>query len=754
MGIFDFLTDPSKVQTTSSTSTDLPDWFEQYIQNLASVGGQLASQPYPTYPGPRLAPFNPAQQRAFDLTQQGVGAWQPGIDQAVNTTAQATNLGPLSTADLFAGASRTFPGAVSEYLNPYSENVINRASELAGRSFREQIAPEIENRFIGAGQFGSAGMRQTMDRAARDLTEGLQSQAAAQLAQGYDTAGRMFGEDTSRLAGLASSAGQLGLQGGQQLGTLSELAQRLRAGDAAGLQAIGAQQQGQNQASLDLGYEDFQRQRDYPWQQLDRLSGLIRGIPTQQTTTTNTSEPGPSNLQQGLSLLSGIYGLGKEFDWWGKARGGAVRSYQEGGAVDEFADDEFVYPDGDVGALSALEEEEPKAVTPTDFASQVLTGYPAEMEKIEAQQSALEKQVAERTESARKVLQEARAGVLARRNAASNPWLAVSGALGAPTKTGLLSEAMGNVSRAIGENSAQREGFEQQRQRELLGIDSQLSEVDKQALEQQRRLLEMRRRQQQELAVRAMAAKRGPAAGGGIGNYNPGDFTPESWAKFFASGYTDPSVLVRYAAPQIALIGKVPTMVGRTGAGGDTSALSTLEREAEGAATVAGAEAGAKARAQSAAEIQNAIQKKGADARSVLGALDLAEPLIDVATGSMTGNAADKIAGAFGKSLSGAEAIAQLKIIQVGLMMNMPRMEGPQSDRDTKLYAEAAGQIGDPNVPRGVKRAAVTMIRALNEKYAERAADAQNAASPAQGAPPAAAGGGELQYIPGKGLQR
>jgi uncharacterized protein (UPF0147 family) len=54
-------------------------------------------------------------------------------------------------------------------------------------------------------------------------------------------------------------------------------------------------------------------------------------------------------------------------------------------------------------------------------------------------------------------------------------------------------------------------------------------------------------------------------------------------------------------------------------------------------------------------------------------------------------------------------------------MTNMPRMEGPQSDRDVDLYRQAAGQIGDPTVPRDIKKAAVKTIRELQKKYADRA---------------------------------
>jgi len=68
-------------------------------------------------------------------------------------------------------------------------------------------------------------------------------------------------------------------------------------------------------------------------------------------------------------------------------------------------------------------------------------------------------------------------------------------------------------------------------------------------------------------------------------------------------------------------------------------------------------------------------------------------------------------------------------------MTNMPRMEGPQSDADVKLYRDAAGQIGDPTVPASIKKAAVGTIRQLQEKYKERA-DSLNGAGGNAGSGP------------------
>ncbi len=127
--------------------------------------------------------------------------------------------------------------------------------------------------------------------------------------------------------------------------------------------------------------------------------------------------------------------------------------------------------------------------------------------------------------------------------------------------------------------------------------------------------------------------------------------------------------------------------------------------------------------------------KKPQQARETLSMLDEADKLIDQSTGSMVGAGRDVLAGAVGISTEGAKASAKLKVLQAGLMTNMPRMEGPQSDRDVQLYREAAGQIGDPMTPNENKKAALQVIRTLQQRYASRAPQAGATAAPADNDP-------------------
>jgi hypothetical protein len=112
-------------------------------------------------------------------------------------------------------------------------------------------------------------------------------------------------------------------------------------------------------------------------------------------------------------------------------------------------------------------------------------------------------------------------------------------------------------------------------------------------------------------------------------------------------------------------------------------------------------------------------QKKSGDAKDVLEILNEVDVLLPQSTGSWVGTGVDFLAGnALGSPTKGAQATAQLKALQGLLVSKMPRMSGPQSDKDVLLYREMAGQVGDPTIPVAVRQAAVETIRKINEKYA------------------------------------
>ena len=205
--------------------------------------------------------------------------------------------------------------------------------------------------------------------------------------------------------------------------------------------------------------------------------------------------------------------------------------------------------------------------------------------------------------------------------------------------------------------------------------------------------------------------------GAKIGAYNPGDYTPESFSDFIKGGMSDPSKLRRqYAppAPPSQTVIQLPTgQAAFNPRTGTVTQLSTREDQR----TAAAADEAAKAAAIANVERQGVVEKRLAQATDADAVLEVATPLILQSTGSGAGAAADKVAGFFGVSLDGAQAAAALQALQATLIQKMPRLEGPQSDKDRELYIQAAGQIGDPTVPRETKQSAIRTIRQINAQY-------------------------------------
>lgn len=126
-------------------------------------------------------------------------------------------------------------------------------------------------------------------------------------------------------------------------------------------------------------------------------------------------------------------------------------------------------------------------------------------------------------------------------------------------------------------------------------------------------------------------------------------------------------------------------------------------------------------------------QPKGAGANSTAAAqneerqrisrvnavLDEIQGILPDATASYAGRGIDLLARGVGFATSGDIATGKLGTLGGQLVALMPKMSGPQSDKDVAMYKQMAGQLDDPTVPLQVRQAALQTIRSLNNKYAE-----------------------------------
>jgi hypothetical protein len=90
-------------------------------------------------------------------------------------------------------------------------------------------------------------------------------------------------------------------------------------------------------------------------------------------------------------------------------------------------------------------------------------------------------------------------------------------------------------------------------------------------------------------------------------------------------------------------------------------------------------------------------------------------------TGSGAGAMADAGAAFFGKSTEGAQANARLATIGGQLIMFIPRMEGPQSDKDAAIYRQAAADVANASLPVATRKAALETAMGIQAIYANSA---------------------------------
>jgi hypothetical protein len=125
--------------------------------------------------------------------------------------------------------------------------------------------------------------------------------------------------------------------------------------------------------------------------------------------------------------------------------------------------------------------------------------------------------------------------------------------------------------------------------------------------------------------------------------------------------------------------------------------------------------------------LKNQMESESKKATSMAGlgdALRKAEEILTskkvTPTQSGIGTAYNTAAALFGNTPAGAAQADQLKAIAANIVLKMPRMEGPQSDRDVGLYREMAGDIGNSSLPITRRLAALETVRGLNDKYIDQ----------------------------------
>lgn len=291
-------------QPTSTSQTTIPEYAKPYAEEMLGKAKAATEAPYQTYGGQRMATATPEQQA---VRQNVAEMQQPGQFAAGTGLAAAGGLGALGAGQQYMQMA-TDPGAQQAFMSPYMQNVVELQKQEAIRD--AQKAQLLKN--LGAARQGTyGGSRQLLAATERErnLQQNLANIQASGTQKAYEDA--MRGMQFGTTAGLQGA--QAATQAGATLGQLGIGQQQAGIDLAKAQEAFGAMGQAEKQKALDLQYQDFLQQQQYPFKQLGFMSDILRGSANLAATGGKTIyEPPPSVASQigGLGLAGlGVYNL-------------------------------------------------------------------------------------------------------------------------------------------------------------------------------------------------------------------------------------------------------------------------------------------------------------------------------------------------------------------------------------------------------------------------------------------------------------
>lgn len=292
-----------------------PQWLRKSSKRLATFGENLAQTPYTPYTGDRVAGFTPDTLAAFQQVRDNIGTSTPAYQSSLGT------LGNLQNYQNNGYQAAQWAGQdLSPYMNPYIQNVIDAQAadqqNAYGQSYNNLASQAQAANAFGGSRFGVAQGQLAADSVRN------QALISAQLrSQGFDTAANLLQNDVNAQNTARQYNSGMDLQSALLRGTAANQAantagqyQTALANDANALGAIGSTQQALAQQGLDVGYNNYLDQRNWPTQQLNWWSTALSPGTQVAGTSTPATSGGASGILGGAMLGSQLGG--NIYNWW------------------------------------------------------------------------------------------------------------------------------------------------------------------------------------------------------------------------------------------------------------------------------------------------------------------------------------------------------------------------------------------------------------------------------------------------------
>ena len=274
----------------------LPDYLQEAGKDFAKQLTAQTAVPIDTgqFTGRQfVAGEDPLQTQAINLATQGIGSFQPFLQQAQNVL--------QTQAGLTGTGAGTGAGSIAAFTSPFQQQVIDETLRQFDRS-RATGLQQIADDAFTAGAFGGGRQGALEGQFLADTALGRAGLEAQLRAQGFADAVARRQQDFANQSAIAS--GLLGLSNFQR--------QNL-AGDVANLGQLGAFRQGLTQSQLAADQQAAQTAAFEPFQRLDRfgagITSLAGGVGGPQFQAPAT----PSPFSTALSTALGIGGLFGKF---------------------------------------------------------------------------------------------------------------------------------------------------------------------------------------------------------------------------------------------------------------------------------------------------------------------------------------------------------------------------------------------------------------------------------------------------------
>jgi len=322
---------PPAPASTQVVRSEIPEFFRPFLEDIFRRSSAISEEAY--IPPPErarlqevgeetIAPIDPAQQAALDRLKS---------TEMAETGVSAVRAGQGLT---LSGAERVGGEEIREAMNPFQQAV----TDIAVREELRRAAPQrqaLQAQAARAGAFGGSRGALLEAEFERNLGQRLADIQTTGGAAAFDRATQRLEQERQRqIAGGQALAGL----GAQEANVLSAgIGRQLAAGEA---------QRGLQTEAITRGLEEFQREVDYPKQQIGFYSGILRGYQPPMNTYQTVSTPF-SPTQQILGQAAAAGAIGKGF---GLFNDGGIVGLAFGGAPSQ----QYTESVGDDKGLSSM----------------------------------------------------------------------------------------------------------------------------------------------------------------------------------------------------------------------------------------------------------------------------------------------------------------------------------------------------------------------------------------------------------------